>query len=57
MCNKEIPSPRIKIIYLDNKNREVEEQRALRKMTSYFDDDNNVIKCSVRIRFSLDQDW
>lgn len=51
------PSSRVKIIYIDTKNNEVEECRALRKMTSYYDNDNNIIQFSLRIRFALDQNW
>jgi len=53
----QIPFAYVKTIYLDNKNNEVEEHHALRRMTNYYDNHNNIVQRSLRIRFSLHQDW
>jgi hypothetical protein len=51
------PSSNFKVIYFDNKNNEVEEYRALRKMTNYYDNSGNLFKYVIKIRFSLNQTW
>lgn len=53
----QLPSSHVKVVYVDNKNNEVEECRALRKMTNYYDNSGNIIKYGIKIRFSLNQTW
>lgn len=53
----QLPSSNFKVIYFDNKNNEVEEYRALRKIINYYDESGNIIKYVIKIRFSLNQTW
>ncbi len=47
----------IEIIYTDNNHNQVEESQALYKATNYYDDNGNITKFIIQIRFSLDQKW
>ncbi len=57
MKDKHPPASHVEIVYTDNTNKQVDESHALYKTTNYYDNDGNITKFIIQIRFSLDQEW
>jgi hypothetical protein len=53
--NDSASSLSLEIVYYYDNNNEISEIRIYRKINTYYDNDGNIIKSIIEIRFNLDQ--